>query len=105
MEEELLPLRERMNLQTARISWPELARHFAAGRVILVDNQLDLVEVVTYFVEDNATCLKHWLANKQIQLLPDATAKQWVTVLPEQLWAVVAAPWVLVQNRTTNPSD
>jgi len=45
MEEELLPLKDRLNLETARITWPELERYFASGKVIHVAATLDLIEV------------------------------------------------------------
>lgn len=103
MEEELLSLRERMHLQTARISWTELERYFAGGRVILVNDRLDLVTVATTFVEDNTQKLQQWLKTQQVQVLPDDIAKQWVTTSPQNLWAVVVAPWVLVQDRLVSP--
>ena len=99
MEEALLPLRTRMNLETARITWAELERHFASGRVIQVVAALDLIEVAACFVEDNATQIKAWLTSKQIGALTDDTAKSWVAEQPDNLWAVVVAPWVLVQER------
>lgn len=100
MEEEFLPLRERMNLETARIAWPELERHFAGGRVILVAPQLDLVEVATCIADDDSRQVKHWMDAQQVGQLTDDTAQRWVNEQPENLWAVVVAPWVLVQERS-----
>ncbi|EIJ35620.1 DUF2288 domain-containing protein [Thiothrix nivea] len=97
--EEFLPLRDRLNLETARISWAELERFFAAGKVIQVAAELDLVAVATHFAEDNSTPIKGWLQTGQLHMLTDATAKHWVQTNPQNLWAVVAAPWVLVQER------
>jgi hypothetical protein len=97
--EETLPLRDRMNLETARITWPELENHFARGKVIQVAHALDLVEVASCIVEDNSALLKNWLAAQQVGQLADATAKDWVERQPDNLWAVVVAPWVLVQER------
>lgn len=97
--EEMLPLRDRLNLETARITWPELERYFAGGKVIQVEAGLDLVDVAACFAEDNAAQLKNWLQSKQVYPLTDATALQWVQTSPQNLWAVVIAPWVLVQER------
>jgi hypothetical protein len=97
--EEILPLRDRMNLETARITWPELEPHFARGKVIQVTDTLDLVEVAACIVEDNAALLKNWLGTQQIGQLGNDTAKDWFERQPDNLWAVVVAPWVLVQER------
>ena len=99
MEEELLPLKDRLNLETARITWPELERYFANGKVIHVATTLDLIEVATSIAEDNATAVKQWMEAQQVDVLSDATALQWVEQQPDNLWAVVLAPWVLVQAR------
>ncbi|MBU0656278.1 MAG: DUF2288 domain-containing protein [Gammaproteobacteria bacterium] len=99
MEEELLPLHTRMNLETARIAWPELERHFAGGRVILVAPELDLVDVATCMAKDDSKQLKSWMDAQQVGQLSDEKATCWVNEQPENLWAVVVAPWVLVQER------
>lgn len=99
MEEELLPLHTRMNLETARIAWPELERHFASGKVILVAPELDLVQVATCIVKDDSQQVQSWIKAQQVGQLNDDIAKRWVKEQPEDLWAVVVAPWVLVQER------
>lgn len=99
MDEELLPLRERLNLETARITWPELERYFAGGKVIQVSAELDLVEVAACIAEDNACTLRQWLDAQQVGQLNDDLARDWASSQPENLWAVVVAPWVLVQER------
>lgn len=98
MEEALL-LRDRLNLETARISWPELERYFASGKVIHVIAALDLVEVATTLAEDNTHKLQQWLQNQQVEQLRDEIAIDWANRHPDNLWAVVVAPWVLVQER------
>lgn len=98
MEEANLPLKERLNLQTAHISWPEIERFFARGRVLDVAADLDLIEVAAALSEDNIEKFNHWTETGKVRHLADDTAKQWV-VNDENLWAVVIAPWVIVQNR------
>ncbi len=97
--EEALPLRDRLNLETARIGWRELERYFAGGKVIQVAPTLDLVEVATCMAQDNANTLKQWLDAQQVGQLSDDMAQDWASRQPENLWAVVVAPWVLVQER------
>ena len=38
-------LYEKLNLETARIQWAELERHFARGVVIVIDENLDLPNI------------------------------------------------------------
>lgn len=99
MYEESLPLRERLNLETARITWRELERYFAGGKLVHVDTTLDLVEVATTFAEDNAQKLQEWIQARQVVKLRDETAIDWAKRNPNNLWAVVVVPWVLVQER------
>ncbi|MEZ5536823.1 MAG: DUF2288 domain-containing protein [Thiolinea sp.] len=98
MDDVSLPLPDRLNLQTAPISWPELERFFARGRVLDVAAELDLIEVAAALTEDDVEKFSQWTQTKQVQHLQDETAKQWVAD-DRNLWAVVIAPWVLVQNR------
>jgi hypothetical protein len=90
--------RQDLHTQTARISWQELERHFARGVVICVAAALDLVAVATAFANDDRPTVERWLAAGQVQHLDVQTAKGWAAGEPE-LWAVVAAPWVIVQER------
>ncbi len=93
-----LPLKDKLNLQTARIGWKELERFFARGRVLYVSAELDLVEVACALTEDDLTKFTAWTESGQVQHLQDETAKQWAKD-DSHLWAVVIAPWVMVQDR------
>nr|CAA6830817.1 MAG: Unknown protein [uncultured Thiotrichaceae bacterium] len=98
MDDTSLPLQDKLNLETARISWPELERFFARGRVLDVSAELDLLEVASALTEDDIDKFTGWTASKKVQHLQDETAKQWVED-DSNLWAVVIAPWVVVQNK------
>ncbi|MEE9343670.1 MAG: DUF2288 domain-containing protein [Gammaproteobacteria bacterium] len=87
-----------MARETARIQWVELERHFARGVVIKVHASLDLVRVAARFVADDKASVEQLLDERNIEQLTIETAKSWSCSEPE-LWAVVAAPWVLVQER------
>ncbi|MEN9433105.1 MAG: hypothetical protein RLZZ422_694 [Pseudomonadota bacterium] len=93
-----VPLKARLNLETARISWPEIERFFARGRVLHIASTLDLLEVAEALVEDNMTKFTDWTSTGLVKHLEDLTAKSWVAD-DSRLWAVVIAPWVLVQER------
>ena len=91
-------LRQKLNLETARISWAELEKHFARGVLITVSDKLDLVDVAVEFVNDNKEAIETWLADNQIIRVTDEQARQWGGTDPE-IWAVVVAPWILIQQR------
>lgn len=90
-------LREKLNQETGRIHWGELARHYARGVVVKVDGSLDLVEVAATVAADDARQMQDWLEKGLVQRASDADAERWADS-DAQLWAVVLAPWVLVQE-------
>ncbi|WP_439101559.1 DUF2288 domain-containing protein [Congregibacter sp.] len=89
--------------QTARIPFAELQRYFAAGRLVLVNDALDLVEVAVQLSEDNAKQFEAWLNASMLAGVSDEQATRWLAH-EHSLWAVVADPWVLVQERKAGPS-
>lgn len=84
--------------QTARIHWHELQTWYASGAVVKVAGDMNLVEVAVQLGMDNTALFKQWLDTGSVALVDDAQAVVWYEA-NEQLWAVVAAPWVLVQKR------
>lgn len=97
MSEEL-ELRPRLNTETAAIPWKELQTHFARGVVIRVAPELDLVEVAARIVEDDKAAIEAWMLARQVAKVDKDEARDWHE-REAVLWAVVAAPWVLVQER------
>jgi hypothetical protein len=91
-------LRQEFLSQTARIPWRELQSHFAHGNVVRVAPALDLVEVAVQLGLDNAAQFQAWIGAGDIAPVSDADAGHWLEQ-EATLWAVVAAPWILVQDR------
>lgn len=91
-------LRREFHAQTAKISWHELQPHYARGAVVMVTAGLDLVEVALQLRQDNKARFEQWLAEGDVVRISD---KQGLGLFDEnpQLWAVVVAPWVLVQRQ------
>lgn len=89
--------------ETATISWPELQRFFAAGSVLWVSGELDLVAVAEALAEDDGARVKVWLTDGRLRKMASADAEDCQARDP-QLWAVVVAPWVLVQERQAAPA-
>ncbi|RLQ22338.1 DUF2288 family protein [Seongchinamella sediminis] len=91
-------LRQEYLSQTARINWHDLQTYYAHGNVISVAAELDLVEVAVQLGLDNTAQFQQWIADQQIAPVQDAQALAWYEARQE-LWAVVAPPWVLVQQK------
>ncbi len=92
--------REKMNLETAKISWKELQRFFANGSAVYVATSLDLIEVAQQFSLDNKAQVEQWIEEGRVGKVSDRQALEWY----EQgaaVWTVVVKPWVLVQSVTT----
>jgi hypothetical protein len=92
-------LRREYHGQTAKISWHDLQLHYARGAVVLVDPQLDLVEVAVQLGMDNTARFQAWIDVGEIAAVQEEQAQSWFDS-NQELWAVVAAPWVLVQDRS-----
>jgi hypothetical protein len=90
-------LYHKLHNETARITWDELIPHFARGVLILVGPSEDLVNIAHQFANDDRHQVELMLENGAVRLSSDADALGWNSTKPE-FWAVVAAPWVLVQE-------
>jgi hypothetical protein len=91
--------RAKIASETAKIPWLELQRFFAAGKVMLVAAELDLVDVAYAFQLDDIEQVRTWTDSQQVSPVNDDQAKHWVAS-DALLWAVVVKPWVLVQAIT-----
>jgi hypothetical protein len=92
-------LKAKLNLETSRIHWHELQTYFARGQVVRVSPDLDLLDVAAELAADNKQRFAQWMEKKQIGDVAPETAQAWYDCNAE-LWAVVVAPWVLVQDRS-----
>ncbi|MGE5623025.1 MAG: DUF2288 domain-containing protein, partial [Bacillota bacterium] len=54
-------LRSKLNGETARFQWKELQRFFAAGTVVAVSDELDLVEVAVRIAKDDKDAVARWM--------------------------------------------
>lgn len=97
MEPDQELLSARINLDTGRIAWEELQRHFARGVVVKVAAGLDLVEAASAMARDESDQVRVWLASGQLARAETADAIAW-NERQARFWAVVVAPWVLVQE-------
>ena len=84
--------------QTARIPFRDLQRYFAGGHLVRVGESLDLVEVAVALSRDEKPRVESWIAAGVVAGVSDDQARSWLAADVE-LWAVVAQPWVLVQEQ------
>ncbi len=91
-------LKAKLNLETSRIHWHELQTYFARGQVVRVEPGLDLLEVATELAADNRERFERWMSEDKVGDIAPEIAQAWYDRNAE-LWAVVVAPWVLVQDR------
>ncbi len=90
-------LRNEFHTQTAKIRWHELQTYYAHGNVIKVSPGLDLVEVAVQLGLDNSALFQSWIGEQKIIAVHDEQALAWYEA-DAVVWAVVAPPWVLVQE-------
>ncbi|MFT6287918.1 MAG: hypothetical protein ACJAYC_003321 [Halieaceae bacterium] len=91
-------LRQEYLSQTARIPWRDLQTYYAAGSVVRVDPELDLIETAVQLGLDDAVSFEQWINSGKVAPVDDQQALAWFKS-EIVLWAVVAAPWILVQER------
>ncbi|MDB6048572.1 MAG: hypothetical protein JWR17_1318 [Pseudomonas sp.] len=84
--------------ETASITWNELQPYFARGALLWVEAPLDLVEVAEAVAVNQADKVAAWLAAGQVSKVDESRALDLLKRDPS-LWAVVVAPWVLIQDR------
>lgn len=89
--------------ETAAITWQELQPFFARGALLQVAGEADLVEVAVAVAEDDQAKVAAWLTGGQLAKMPAEQAQDWLE-RDSDLWAVVVAPWVLVQERVAKPA-
>jgi len=103
MTEETGTLYAKLLGETAAITWQELQPIFARGALLRVADDCDLIEAALAVAQDDHAKVAQWMENGQLGRLEVEQAQDWLARDPE-LWAVVVAPWVLVQERATGPS-
>lgn len=87
----------RLNRETGRVSWDEMRPFFARGVLVNVDASLDLVAVAAAFSRDRQDKVGEWMNAALVERVNDSHARRWEDSQPD-MWAVVVAPWVLVQE-------
>ena len=85
-----------LNQETSKIAWSEMQKFFASGSTIFVTNDLDLLDVASDLVLDNSSSINTLMQDNKMHPVTDAQATVWLAE-NQWVWAVVLAPYVLVQ--------
>jgi len=88
---------EKLHSETALMHWVDLQRFFAQGKVLNIDKSLNLVETAVLFAKDAAESIEPLITSEQVAAPSNDQARAWFAANAE-LWAVVVAPYVLVQE-------
>lgn len=101
MTEQTSTLYAKLLGETAAITWQELQPFFARGALLWVDGREDLVMIAEAVASNDQARVRQWMDQGVLGKLEDDQAEDLLQRDP-QLWAVVVAPWVLVQERASN---
>jgi len=82
--------------ETAIIPWKELEKFYAQGKLILVSETLNLVDVGYSISLDDATKIIEWMEQGLLVKEFNNQAQAWHNE-DADVWSVVIYPWVLVQ--------
>jgi len=91
-----ISLHEKLNLETAIIKWQDLQLFFAQGKLLVIDNDFDLIEVASVIANNQADELGELIEHQKVEF---ATVG-WVRANCQdqtELWAVVISPYVVTQ--------
>ncbi len=85
-----------LNQETSKLPWSEMQKFFASGSTIFIDNSLDLLDVASDLVLDQQSRIQSLMDQEKMHNVTDEQATRWLSD-DTTMWAVVLAPFVLVQ--------
>ena len=89
-------LNDKLNLETARIAWADLQTHFARGAAVYVSPDVDLIAAARLVADDDREAVARLMEAGKFGPVTEEQARRFYADAQE-MWAVVVAPWVLVQ--------
>jgi len=95
-------IKARLNAEAARIAWSDLERHYARGHVIRIADSADLIDMAVAMALDEADVIAQAMQSAEVAPATEDDVLGWQGCT---LWAVVVAPWILVQERAHEKRD
>ena len=96
MIENEIPLKQKLNLETAKISWKELQVFFAKGSLLQIEATEDLLSVAELIAANDESAIESLILNQKIGFATPEWVKNNCTQTTP-LWTLVIAPYVLCQ--------
>lgn len=94
-----LTTKEKLNQETALLTWKELEVYFAQGKLLTVDPSCDLIDVASKISDNDAKQLERLIEKNLIQFATPMWIKENCND-ETQLWTVVIAPYIVSQLYT-----
>ena len=92
-------LRAHLHGETSKLPWKELEKFFARGILFKVAEGIDILDVAIVLTRDDKDTLQKWVDDGNVAAVKAEDAKKWNDA-SAILWAVVVAPFALVQEFT-----
>lgn len=84
-----------LNNETGKINWKELQPHFARGALLHLETGFDLIDTAAALIRDDKSAIFPMIEEGVLGKLADEKAQSFAD--HDRFWAVVVAPWVLIQ--------
>ncbi|NND82741.1 MAG: DUF2288 family protein [Gammaproteobacteria bacterium] len=94
----------KLRSETALLPWVDLQRFFAQGKVLEVASTEDLLVCAAHMAMDNRQKVSNLQSRGGLSPPSDDRARQWYAE-KVQLWTVVVAPFVLVQEMSESEPE
>lgn len=89
---------ERFERDLATVCWRELRIHLRRDAVVTVAASLDLIRVATAVVDDDATQVADWIADRRLGKPTADQLQQWEGDLQRPFRMLIVQPYILIQE-------
>lgn len=95
----MLPSREELALTIDEAEWSLLRMHLERGRLILVDDSLDLADTALKVAADDSESVQHLLTIGKLGAPSLSQLRAWDADTHKRFAMLIVSPYVLIQER------
>ena len=95
----VLPLKEELALTIDEAEWSLLKMHLERGRLVLVDDSLDLADTALKVAADDTESVQHLLTIGKLGAPSQSKLKAWDADVHKRFAMLIVSPYVLIQER------
>jgi hypothetical protein len=95
----VLPSREELALTIDEAEWSLLRMHLERGRLILVDDSLDLADTALKVAADDSESVQHLLSIGKLGAPSPSQLRSWDSDTHKRFAMLIVSPYVLIQER------